>query len=37
VTGKRTPPARGAAKVVRGTPAEAAKEIAALLTERRLV
>jgi len=37
VTGKRTPPARGAAKVVKGTPEEAAQEIVALLAERRLI
>jgi electron transfer flavoprotein beta subunit len=37
VTGKRTPPARGAAKVVKGAPDEAAKEIVALLAERRLI
>src|SRR5436190_529948 len=37
VTGKRTPPARGAARVVKGPPDEAAKEIVALLAERRLV
>ena len=37
VTAKRTPPARGAAKVVKGTPEDAAKEIVALLAERRLV
>jgi len=37
VTGKRTPPARAAAKVVRGAPADAAKEIVALLAERRLI
>jgi electron transfer flavoprotein beta subunit len=37
VTDKRTPPARGAARVVRGPAAEAAKELAAFLAERRLV
>ena len=37
VTGKRTPPPRGAAKVVRGTPDEAAREIRAFLAERRIV
>ncbi|HEY2916874.1 MAG TPA: electron transfer flavoprotein subunit beta/FixA family protein [Candidatus Limnocylindrales bacterium] len=37
VTAKRTPPARGAARVVRGPAAEAAKELAAFLAERRLV
>jgi electron transfer flavoprotein beta subunit len=37
VTGKRTPPARGAARVVKGAPAEAAKEIVALLAERKLI
>jgi electron transfer flavoprotein beta subunit len=37
VTGKRTPPARGAARVVKGAPDEAAKEIVALLAERRLI
>jgi electron transfer flavoprotein beta subunit len=37
VTGKRQPPGRGAAKVVKGTPDEAAAEIVALLTERRLI
>jgi electron transfer flavoprotein beta subunit len=37
VTAKRTPPARGAAKVVKGAPDEAAKEIVALLAERRLI
>jgi electron transfer flavoprotein beta subunit len=37
VTGKKTPPARGAARVVRGPAAEAAKELAAFLAERRLV
>jgi electron transfer flavoprotein beta subunit len=37
VTGTRTPPPRGAAKVVRGAPDEAAREIVALLAERRLI
>ena len=37
VTATRKPPARGAAKVVRGTPDEAAKEIVDLLAARRLV
>lgn len=37
VTARRTPPARGAARVVRGAPAEAAKEITAFLAERRLI
>ncbi|MBI3751247.1 MAG: electron transfer flavoprotein subunit beta/FixA family protein [Chloroflexi bacterium] len=37
VTAKRTPPARGAARVVRGPAADAAKEIAAFLAERRLI
>jgi electron transfer flavoprotein beta subunit len=37
VTAKRTPPARGAAKVVKGTPEEAAREIVTLLAERRLI
>lgn len=37
VTGKRTPPARGAARVVKGSPDEAATEIVALLAERRLI
>ncbi|HYL40998.1 MAG TPA: electron transfer flavoprotein subunit beta/FixA family protein [Candidatus Binatus sp.] len=36
VADKRTPPARGAARVVRGSAAEAAKEVAAFLAERRL-
>jgi electron transfer flavoprotein beta subunit len=33
----RTPPARGAARVVRGAPADAARELVAFLAERRLV
>jgi electron transfer flavoprotein beta subunit len=37
VTAKRTPPPRGAAKVVRGAADEAAREIVALLAERRLI
>jgi len=37
VTGTKTPPARGAAKVVKGAPEEAAKEIVVLLAERRLI
>ena len=37
VTDKRTPPARGAARVVRGTAPDAAREVAAFLAERRLV
>ena len=37
VIGKRTPPARGAARVVKGTPDEAAKEIVGLLADRRLI
>ena len=37
VIAKRTPPARGAARVVRGAPAEAAKEIVAFIAERRLI
>jgi electron transfer flavoprotein beta subunit len=37
VIDKRMPPARGAARVVRGSAAEAAKEVAAFLAERRLV
>lgn len=37
VTDRKTPPARGAARVVRGPAAEAAKELAAFLAERRLV
>jgi electron transfer flavoprotein beta subunit len=37
VSGKRTPPARGAARVVRGTAADAAKEIVTLLADRRLI
>ena len=37
VTGKRTPPARGAARVVRGAAADAAKEVVALLADRRLI
>jgi len=37
VTGKRTPPPRAATRVVRGTPAEGAKEIVDLLAARRLI
>jgi electron transfer flavoprotein beta subunit len=37
VTRKRTPPPRGAARVVKGAPDEAAKEIVALLAERKLI
>ncbi len=37
VVDRRTPPARGAARVVRGSPAEAAKEVAGFIRERRLV
>ena len=37
VTGKRTPPPRGATRVVRGSADEAAKELAAFLAERRLI
>ncbi|HEX5239985.1 MAG TPA: electron transfer flavoprotein subunit beta/FixA family protein [Candidatus Limnocylindrales bacterium] len=37
VSARRTPPARGAATVVRGSAGEAAKAIVALLAERRLV
>jgi electron transfer flavoprotein beta subunit len=37
VTDKRMPPARGAARVVRGPAADAARELAAFLAERRLV
>jgi len=37
VTATRKPPARGAAKVVRGTPDEAAQEIVDLLAARRLI
>jgi electron transfer flavoprotein beta subunit len=37
VTGKRTPPARGAAQVVKGSPDEAAAAIVGLLEQRRLV
>ncbi|HLX35369.1 MAG TPA: electron transfer flavoprotein subunit beta/FixA family protein [Candidatus Limnocylindrales bacterium] len=37
VTGRRTPPARSAATIVKGPPDEAARAIVALLVERRLI
>src|SRR4029077_2366156 len=37
VTAKRTPPPRGRARVVRGTPEEAAREMVAFLGERKLL
>jgi electron transfer flavoprotein beta subunit len=37
VTGKQAPPPRGAAKVVKGAPDEAAKEMVDLLSKRRLI
>jgi len=37
VIDKRTPPARGTARVVRGAPADAAKDVVAFLAERRLI
>ncbi|MBA2373153.1 MAG: electron transfer flavoprotein subunit beta, partial [Chloroflexi bacterium] len=37
VTGTEKPPARGATKVIRGAPDEAAREVVAFLAERRII